>query len=1077
MLNGLKETTMILKNNRIGVLLTNAKFRSLFIEELGWDNPQVSAATIINVGGTPINLIPVAEKRGVKILVCNDIPVRSIRVSIEKEVTKIFFEHLIIYVDKEKSQQIWQWVSREQGRTSRIREYKWNIDQSPDLLVQKIEHIKFSLEDESTLTLTGIVMKLTSAFDRDIVTRKFYKKFKVHQQNFLKQITGLSNNSEKSWYASLLLNRLMFIYFIQKRGLLDDNLNYLRVKLQTVKEGIGNNKFFNFYKSFLVRLFHDGLAKPKGQRDEKIESLIGNVPYLNGGLFEQHLLEANNNINITDMAFDVIFKFFDEYEWTLDTRSTPTNKGNEINPDVLGYIFEKYINQKEMGAYYTQEDVTEYIAKNTIIPWIFNDICDEELSKETVGVYIENCLKENQKELVYDEVQYGFQEPLPSSIEKGVDNYKFRANWNDRADAKSALQTESWRDVIHRRSRLKAVQDAIDNNNLRSVEDLVTNNLDIRRFAEEFIFRSDDIELVRKILRSIRSIKVLDPACGSGAFLFAALGILYDLYESSIERIEELEHTSSGNYFTEGNQHIGNRSYFIYKSIIVNNLYGVDIMDEAVEICKLRLFLKLAAFIDRYQEIEPLPDVDFNIRAGNSLVGFTSIEQLKRFIEIDGLDFDDRKIRMKREFLELDKEINEYRNAQTRSVESAKPIYLKEKIVNRLQNINKTLNWYLAIDYGLVEDKYPSKSSKFDEWIQKHKPFNWITEFHEIVAGRGFDVIIGNPPYLEFKDIDYVPKKLRTFSTKAVHAYFIERADELLSTDGNMSMILPMSLVCTNRMRIVQKIIETNRTTWYANFSWRPGKLFEEVNRALTIFTTAPNSDQRLFTTGYIKWASEARDILFRNLYYTEVSFRNINSNVPKFQHGLEPAIMEKLLGATFPMEKIFGGGAEKNVLYFRKQGGLYWKVFTNFKPKFFNNGIETDSSTQDHLFVKKDYDVSAAVAIYSSSTFWWWLTVTTDLHSVTPKLLKSFKVFQSLLVDPELSSLGLIYIEDLKKHSKMLTCEQSTTGTTQTQSFVVRYSKPIIDSIDECLSRYYGFTESELDFIQNYDIKFRAKE
>lgn len=151
--------------------------------------------------------------------------------------------------------------------------------------------------------------------------------------------------------------------------------------------------------------------------------------------------------------------------------------------------------------------------------------------------------------------------------------------------------------------------------------------------------------------------------------------------------------------------------------------------------------------------------------------------------------------------------------------------------------------------------------------------------------------------------------------------------------------------------------------------------------------------------------------------------------------------------------------------------------MFTNFKPKFFNNGIETDSSTQDHLFVKKDYDVSAAVAIYSSSTFWWWLTVTTDLHSVTPKLLKSFKVFQSLLVDPELSSLGLIYIEDLKKHSKMLTCEQSTTGTTQTQSFVVRYSKPIIDSIDECLSRYYGFTESELDFIQNYDIKFRAKE
>ena len=71
-----------------------------------------------------------------------------------------------------------------------------------------------------------------------------------------------------------------------------------------------------------------------------------------------------------------------------------------------------------------------------------------------------------------------------------------------------------------------------------------------------------------------------------------------------------------------------NRRYFILKSIIVNNLYGVDIMEEAVEICKLRLFLKLVAQVDRVKDLEPLPDIDFNIRPGNTLVGFVSVDEI-----------------------------------------------------------------------------------------------------------------------------------------------------------------------------------------------------------------------------------------------------------------------------------------------------------------------------------------------------------------------------------------------------------------------------------------------------------------
>ena len=96
------------------------------------------------------------------------------------------------------------------------------------------------------------------------------------------------------------------------------------------------------------------------------------MPYLNGGIFERHQIETAHGqaIRVPDAAFERLFGFFDAYHWHLDER--PLRADNEINPDVLGYIFEKYINQKQMGAYYTKEDITGYISQNTIIPYLLD---------------------------------------------------------------------------------------------------------------------------------------------------------------------------------------------------------------------------------------------------------------------------------------------------------------------------------------------------------------------------------------------------------------------------------------------------------------------------------------------------------------------------------------------------------------------------------------------------------------------------------------------------------------------------------------------------------------------------------
>ncbi|MDW8335334.1 MAG: SAM-dependent methyltransferase, partial [Bacteroidia bacterium] len=158
----------------------------------------------------------------------------------------------------------------------------------------------------------------------------------------------------------------------QKKGFLDGDPDYLRNRLRKVQQQYGKDKFYSFYRTFLLRLFHEGLAQPA--RSPELTQLLGTVPYLDGGIFQIHPLERSDRygdqIQIPDEAFEQLFDFFDRYRWHLDER--PLRADNEINPDVLGYIFEKYINQKEMGAYYTKEDITDYICKNTVIPYLFD---------------------------------------------------------------------------------------------------------------------------------------------------------------------------------------------------------------------------------------------------------------------------------------------------------------------------------------------------------------------------------------------------------------------------------------------------------------------------------------------------------------------------------------------------------------------------------------------------------------------------------------------------------------------------------------------------------------------------------
>ncbi|BAU10277.1 hypothetical protein LEP3755_07600 [Leptolyngbya sp. NIES-3755] len=325
-----------LLRNRVRKLLKGFKFEQLFIDELGWDECDQSLP--LKLADSLYELNAIAQKRGLIAYVCNadcngKIPDSSTRGKIDTEVTKFSREHLIIFVDRTNSEQKWQWVRREVGTTTRRRELSFHKGQDGEAIVQRLEAISFSLEEEDDLTSAEVQRRTRKAFDIDQVTKKFYTRFAKEHQAFLSFINGMRSQLDHEWYASLMLNRLMFVYFIQKKGFLNGDTDYLRHRLEECQAQYqGKDQFYSFYRYFLLKLFHDGLGSPK--RDNELETLLGRVPYLNGGLFEVHELEKEYpKLQIPDEAFERIFSFFDEYQWHLDDR--PLKNDREINPDVL----------------------------------------------------------------------------------------------------------------------------------------------------------------------------------------------------------------------------------------------------------------------------------------------------------------------------------------------------------------------------------------------------------------------------------------------------------------------------------------------------------------------------------------------------------------------------------------------------------------------------------------------------------------------------------------------------------------------------------------------------------------------
>ena len=1065
-----------LDREKIRKHLEDFDLRSLFIEELGWDHGGVD--TEATVANKTVVLEAVAHKRGMVVYqhvadTDETFPDHPTRQKIEKVVAKTVREHLIVYAPPDRSAQYWQWVKREPGRPDRQRSEAYHQGEAGERLIQKLKQIVFTLDEEDDLSIVDVSGRVRAAFDVEKVTKKFYDRFKQEHRAFLDFIEGIQNIADREWYASLMLNRMMFIYFIQKRGFLDNDPDYLRNRLHRMQTTHGKDRFQTFYRLFLLRLFHEGLGQPEADRSPKLATLLGRVPYLNGGLFDVHDLECDNpKIHIPDEAFQNIFAFFDTYQWHLDDR--PLHNDREINPDVLGYIFEKYINQKQMGAYYTKEDITGYISRNTIVPFLFDQAkkaCPIAFTPDG-GVW--RLLSENPDSYFYEAVRHGIERELPPDIAEGLNDVSKRDGWNKAALAEYALPTETWREYVARRQRYEEVRSKLAAGEVTSINDLITYNLDIEKFALDVIVRSEGPELIRAFWKALNAVSVLDPTCGSGAFLFAALNILEPLYTACLEVmrgfLDDLERSQRKHSpeklrdFRTVLEHVAahaSERYFILKSIIVNNLYGVDIMEEAVEICKLRLFLKLVAQLERYDQIEPLPDVDFNIRTGNTLVGFTSLDEVKKVLSADLIK--QLSLPQIEERAEIaDRAFRKFREMQTEhGMDASEFAATKVELRKRLDDLRDELDQYLADDYG-VKTK---NRRAYQEWRDSHQPFHWFVEFYKIMQGGGFDIIIGNPPYVEIPKISnqYSLKGNKLIQTGNLYAVCLERFFQLLNSNQRYGVIVPISSVSTPRMLPLMQLLVENSSIYISNFAVRPAKLFVGVDMNLSIFVGAPpmkRNKNRIFTTSYNRWNESARKYLFRTISYIESPFYEPFAALPKIGLEIDRDILGKIMQYE-PLARLRAKGA-RNPIYYHSGG------------RYFRKCIRKKLSNEYKELSLRDNAEDSILCLLSSSFYYWLWIVFSDCYHVTRADIDMITVPDSMITDKRLHRLSNSFVDDLEKNAEVRVRRRADGSEQKEVNYLVGKSKYLIDEIDRVLAEHYGLSEEEVSYLVNYDTKYR---
>jgi len=601
-----------------------------------------------------------------------------------------------------------------------------------DILINDIHNLKLSEVEE--------------AFSIEKVTKEFYEKYRnlfLQVKDTLDEIVKEDEEIRKEFqekgvnvvdFSKKLLGQIVFLYFLQKKGWFgvprgkdwgEGDKKFLRNLLDIAKK---ENR--NYFNKFLEPLFYEALRleRPK----DYYAQFNCRIPFLNGGLFDplndydwqdtdieipNEIFSNNHNTKEGDTG-DGILDVFDRYNFTVK-EDEPLEKEVAIDPEMLGKVFENLLevkDRKSKGTYYTPREIVHYMCQQSLINYLDTEVNSKQKSRT--------------KEEKIQMKLLGKPDPIQQSLIIEKDS-----NIISKGDIEKLI---------------KYGDTTIDNDNHVATKGEETKTYSFK--LPENIRKNAEI-----IDEALKNIRVCDPAIGSGAF---PVGMMNEIIRARNALTPYL--SLQGEETTKQSRTI----YNFKRHAIQSCLYGVDIDPGAVEIAKLRLWLSLIVDEEDINKIKPLPNLDYKIVCGNSLLGVErNLENWKLFAKLEEL----------------------------------KPLFFNETNANKKQ------------DYKMQIDELISKITN------GHKDFDFEVYFSEIFHEKnGFDVVIANPPYLGFQGINRSFKKLlQKLYTSVSGKYdlyvpFIEKGFYLLRRNGFFVFICPTAFTKRDYGNKIRKFLLEN---------------------------------------------------------------------------------------------------------------------------------------------------------------------------------------------------------------------------------------------------------------------------
>lgn len=568
----------------------------------------------------------------------------------------------------------------------------------------------------------------------------------------------------------------------------------------------------------------------------------------------------------------------------------------------------------------------------------------------------------------------------------------------------------------------------------------------------------------------LKPLTILDNACGSGAFLLTAFGLLFDLYQTVWDSISKINDPLI-NYELETIKRQPSTKYYFRKRVVTENLFGVDMDEGAIEVCRLRLWLNLVADMD-LQNPEPLPNIDYNILPGNSLLGFVNSPSIQTDLKSE--------IPTTEDYEQITKLKKDYSSA----VDPKQANAIKSKLDPIIFRCREQLTHVL------------SKSKRKNHTTQLiHQPFHWLVEFPFIIReNHGFDIIVGNPPYIEKNAIDYW-LQFKLYACGNTYAYFIERSLHLLKRNGKLGYIVPLSCSSTSRMSsLITHMTDNCSQIFFSHYDDRPSKLFDGLDPRSTIFLcTVSDTNCSVYTTGYKRWRKANRPDLFNDVlkHSTDstkfVMHPRLDDVVPKIDSRTEIRIFKKLISKSEsishcvvnPSAKI--DPSDKYPVYYHNAPRYWIRALNSNIPlkRIVNNITYQEISPQiKTIYCESKNTQTILTGLLNSTLFYWWWIKLSDCRHLINSTITRFPIDLSILTQDTLTMKNLNTVVNLlhKDYQNHITYKnyQRRNSILKVPEYHPHKSKHIINKLDDIFAKHYNFTHVELDFIKQFDIEFR---